>query len=99
MGSLPEGRRNARTFTDTTIKRIQEIKNGLVLQVATKKGAFWNEVCKIRSRRDIQAPTQLPPANTDLLCPDQLLRLKAENAEDYVYKHHNWHQDIRRLSL
>lgn len=99
MGSLPKGRRNARTFTDKTTKRIQEIKNGLVLQVATKQGTFWKEVRKTRARWGIRAPTQLPPANADLLYPERLLRLKAENAEDYVYGSHNWDRDLRRLWL
>jgi hypothetical protein len=99
MGSLPEGRRNARTFTNKTRKRIQEIKNGLVLHVATKNGAFWKEVSKTRARWDIHAPTQLPPADSDLLYPGRLLLSKARFTETDVYDLHEWNQDVRRLWL
>jgi hypothetical protein len=98
MGNSPERRRNARTFTDTTTKRIQEIKNGLVLQVATKKGAFWKEICKIRARWDIHAPTQLPPANADLYL-GRLLPSEAKLTEQDIYDLHSWERDIKRLGL
>jgi hypothetical protein len=98
MGNSPERRRNARTFTDTTTKRVQEIKNGLVLQVATKKGAFWKEICKIRARWDIHAPTQLPPANADLYL-GRLLPSEAKLTEQDIYDLHSWERDIKRLGL
>jgi hypothetical protein len=99
MASVPEERPDPRTFTDKTIKRIQEIKNGLVLQVATKEGTFWEEVCETRARWSIQAPTQAPPANAELLYPERLLPSQVESTEAYVYDTHKWDQDVRRLWL
>src|SRR5215210_6944973 len=98
MESLPEGRRQARTFADATAKRIQEIKNGLVLQVALKEGAFWEDVSEMRARWEIEVPVRLPPEGANLLRPDRLRQPKAEEAEAWVYDSHNWDRDIRRLS-
>jgi hypothetical protein len=99
MDSLPEGRRNARTFADATTKRIQEIKNGLVLQVALRQGAFWEEVCDTRARWAIQAPVKFPPEDDVLLYPERLRRSTGEGFEAQVYDRHNWDEDIKRLSL
>jgi hypothetical protein len=97
MGTLPEGWRNASTFNPSTTKRIQEVKNWLVLEVATRSGTFWEEVCKTRVRWDVQAPTRLPPEDTNLQ-PDRLHRMETEDPEQYVYDSHNWHRDVGRLS-
>jgi hypothetical protein len=99
MDSFPEARRGAGSFTNGPTKGIQEIKNGLTLQVARQQGAFWEEICKTRARWSIQAPTQFPPADTSLLYPEQLLTPKAESTETYFDDCHNWGQDIERLAL
>jgi hypothetical protein len=96
MDSLPK-RRQSSPLAKATAKRIQEIKNGLVLQVAVKKGAFWEEVREMRDRWAVRAPTMLPPKDTDLL-PELLCRSRADGTEAQVYYAHNWDRDIGRLS-
>ncbi len=99
MDSLSNSGRGTKRLPTETQNRIQLVKNGLVLQVATKKGQFWEEVRMVRARWGIEAPTQLPPEDTGGLYPGQLLPSKAKLTEQYIYDSHNWEQDIERLRL
>ena len=71
----------------------------MVLQVATEKGAFRQEVRETRERWAVQAPIKLPPEDPALLYPERLRRAETEGSEAYVYDSHNWDRDIERLSL
>ncbi len=98
MGSFSERRGNAGAFAAITAKRIQEVKNWLVLEVATQSGPFWEQVRETRARWDVQALTKLPPNGSILLYPERLRRSQAEDLEQYVYDSHNWDRDVGRLS-
>ena len=84
MGSFSERRGNAGAFAAITAKRIQEVKNWLVLEVATQSGAFWEQVRETRARWDVQALTKLPPNGSILLYPERLRRSQAEDPEQYA---------------
>jgi hypothetical protein len=98
MGNLSERRGNAEAFAASTAKRIQEVKNWLMLEVATQSGAFWEQVRETRARWAVQAPTKLSPKDINLLYPERLRRSQAEDLEQYVYDSHNWDRDLGRLS-
>lgn len=87
--SLPKKHPKPTAFGSEAKKRIQQIKNGLVLQVATKKGAFWDEVRETRARWNIEAPVRLPPEDHSTLYPERLSILE-------TFK---WETDIRGLWL
>ena len=87
MSSLSKG------LSSEAKKRIQQIKNSLILQVVLKEGRFWNEVSEIRARWSIEAPVQLPPEDPRLLYPEQLLPSKAELTEGYILDSHRWETD------
>ena len=80
-------------------KRIQWIKNSLVLQVTLKEGAFWEEVSKIRGGWGIEAPVQFPPEDSSLLYPERLLPSEAKLTERSIPDRHRWETDIKGLTL
>ncbi len=100
--SLPKKHPKPKALGPKAKKRIQWIKNGLVLQVATEKGPFWDEVRQTRARWGIEAPTRLPPEDRNLLYPEQILRVlrgEAKLTEQHIYDRHNWERDIKQLWL
>ncbi len=102
MNSLPKDQPKPKALTPDTRRRIQRIKNGLVLQVALGHGSFWDEVRETRTRWGIDAPTRLPPEDRNLLYPEQILRVlrgEAKLTEQHIYDRHNWERDIKRLWL
>ncbi len=102
MCSLPDDPPKPKAFAQETKQRIQRIKNGLVSQVATEDGSFFDEVREVRAQWDIKAPTQLPPEDRSLLYPEQILRVfrgEANLTEQHIYNTHNWERDIKRLWL
>jgi hypothetical protein len=103
MDSLPEDQPRPKALAPDTKKRIQQIKNGLVLQVARRRGSFWDEVHEIRAHWDIEARTQLPPEDRNLLYPPQILQIHRGEANltgQYIEDLHRWEREhIRGLSL
>jgi len=50
-----------RSLPSSAEDRIWRLKSDLVLTVHLKRGAFWEAINEIRSRRGIKAPAQIPP--------------------------------------
>lgn len=59
MKSLPE--RRTETLDSSAFSDLQRLKRSLVLDLFLKQGAFWEMVRDLRKKKDITAPTGLPP--------------------------------------
>ncbi len=87
------------TIVDPEVKkRIQDLKDDMVLQVALKESVFWDEVKRTRAHWGIEAPVKLPPENLEWIYPkeppnpDYLLQVSS------VYDSIYWSQDLSRLA-
>jgi hypothetical protein len=91
MDSLSNQQPNSTIVDPEVIKRIQDLKDDMVLQVALKEGVFWNAVKKTRAYWAIEAPVKLPPENLEWIFPKEPLK---SSVRDAIY----WSQDLNRLA-
>nr|MDP9481373.1 hypothetical protein [Actinomycetota bacterium] len=89
-----EARRGARAVRYWPVKypknplkaRITSLKRGLVAQMITRRGPFWDAIEEVRARWGLDpVPTQLPPDSDDLLYPPSVPTRRPPRPKEYIY--------------
>ena len=79
-------------------KRLVELKKGLVVQLVTRRGEFWEAVAEVRGDWQIRdVPAQLPPESADVLLPESV-GTPGDSTKEYtawLNRKRRWHGSLR----